>query len=95
LLAAATRGVYDLLANPNRGKPSLPRVWEALKNSQWRRDGIYLSHIKTDTEWASIFKHFLDAGFLIPPVPYQPLILPRELSSGEEAKLANALKLSY
>jgi hypothetical protein len=93
LLAAAARGVYDLLANPDRGKPSLPRVSAVLKNIPLRREGIYLNPKATDIEWPQLFKHFLDAGFLIPPVPYQPLILPCGLSKGEDAKLANALKI--
>jgi hypothetical protein len=43
---------------------------------------------------AALFRHFLDNGFLLPPVPSQPLILPGVLSQGEEAKLAGVLTLN-
>jgi hypothetical protein len=35
----------------------------------------------------------LEEGFLIPPAPAEPLILPGILSPGEEAKLAALLQL--
>jgi hypothetical protein len=38
-----------------------------------------------------LFSRFLENGFLIPPVPSHPLILPGILSPGEEAKLADLL----
>jgi hypothetical protein len=93
LLAAATRGVYDLLACPDRAKPAFPRIFKILQNSKWQRQGIYLN-LKEKMETAGyepLFRQFLDAGFLIPPVPSLPLILPGELSAGEEAKLTLAL----
>ena len=101
LLVAATRGLYDLIGAPDRGKPNLPRIFKALKspeNSLWRRKGIYIT-LKEKTqqsqneEWETIFTQFLEAGFLIPPTPSQPLILPGELSDGEEAKLARCIAL--
>lgn len=99
LLAAATRGVYDLIASPDRAKPYFPRIFKVLKNpenSQWRRNGIYLNlkEKPQPQEWEFLFIKFLDAGFLIPPVPSQPLILPGELSDGEEAKLAAVLDIA-
>jgi len=42
--------------------------------------------------YIALFKHFLDKGFLLPPSPEDPAILPGELSPGEEAKLAAALE---
>jgi hypothetical protein len=90
LLSTAARSIYDLLASPERAKPKLPRVVKALKTSRWQRHGIYLS-LKdklTMEEWAMLFREFLEAGFLLPPFPAHPLILPGELSVGEEAKLA-------
>jgi hypothetical protein len=93
LLAVAARGVYDLLASPQRGKPQLPRVFKALKDSRWQRRGIYLYLKKepADEEWAALFGKFLEAGFLLPPVPSMPVILPGELSAGEDMKLAAVL----
>jgi hypothetical protein len=95
LLAAAARGIYDILASPERAKPVLPRTLKVcsqteLKNSRWRQEGIYLSlKEKPKTgEWTELFNKFLEAGFLLPPIPSHPLILPGELSDGEDAKLA-------
>ena len=94
LLAVSARGVYDILAVPQRAKPNLPHIAKALQSGKtWRRRGIYL-YLKENREnetWPALFKKFLDAGFLPPPIPSQPLILPGELSAGEEAKLAVVL----
>jgi hypothetical protein len=98
LLAAAARGTYDLLAAPERAKPNLPRIFKALKNSapqklKWERRGIYLN-LKEEPApevWADLFNQFMEAGFLLPPIPSYPVILPGELSDGEEAKLAAVL----
>jgi hypothetical protein len=92
LLAIAARGVYDILASAERAKPALPRINKALQKSSsiWKRQGIYL-YLKEKTSqetWALLFQQFLDAGFLLPPVPAHPVILPGELSTGEEAKLS-------
>ena len=99
LLATAARGVYDLLTTPERAKPLLQRIdkictqQNANKVCRWQREGIYLTlkeEIKKE-EWETLFKQFLEAGFLIPPAPSQPLILPGEMSAGEEIKLAELL----
>jgi hypothetical protein len=94
-LAVAARGLYDILASPERAKPVLPRTLKVcsqteFKNSLWRQEGIYLSlKEKTNTgEWTELFNKFLEAGFLLPPNQAQPIILPGELSDGEDAKLA-------
>ena len=93
LLAAAARGIYDLLASPHRAKPRLPRIIKTLKNSRWQLQGIYitLKEKPSPQEWETLFNKFLEAGFLLPPTPSYPLILPGEMSDGEEAKLAAAL----
>ena len=93
LLAIAARGIYDLLASPQRTKPTLSRVMKFLQNSRWQRRGIYLTLTKNanNEEWEKLFYQFLEAGFLLPPTPAYPLILPGELSGGEEVKLAEVL----
>jgi len=102
LLAVAIRGIYDLIsAAQARANPDYPRIAKALKNnppnsegqSRWRQNGIYLTPRQkpSQTEWAALFSRFLENGFLIPPLPSQPLILPGVLSPGEEAKLASLL----
>ncbi|MCL2720997.1 MAG: hypothetical protein FWD47_06620 [Treponema sp.] len=94
-LAVACRGIYDIIAQPQRAKPKLPRTEKALKNSQskWQRQGIYLTlkEKPAHQEWETLFHKFLEAGFLLPPASSFPLILPGELSDGEDAKLAAIL----
>ena len=102
LLAAAARGVYDLIAATgkaaatDRAAPAYRRVDKALANQvsfRWRRQGLYLTPEQPPSkeEWASLFRRFLDNGFLLPPVCSHPAILPGILSPGEEAKLAALL----
>ncbi|MDR2964302.1 MAG: hypothetical protein LBU88_00815 [Treponema sp.] len=96
LLAAATRGIYDIIAAaPEREYPQLPNTYKALKadTSPWRRESIYLTLKETPSlkTWAALFDKFLQAGFLLPPTPEHPVILPGELSDGEDAKLAAIL----
>jgi len=94
LLSVAARGAYDILASPERAKPNLPRVNKSLhSNKTWQRRGIYLNlkeNCAPET-WAALFNKFLEAGFLLPPTSAYPLILPGELSAGEDAKLAAVL----
>ena len=95
LLAPATRALYDLLAalkDGDRVRKVYPRVEKAIKGGHWLRRGIYLT-IETDKEnYAALFRRFLEGGFLIPPSPVEPLILPAAMSDGEEAKLAGLLR---
>jgi hypothetical protein len=98
LLAVAVRGVYDLIAAaPARANPMYPRIAGALKDGGdqnfWRRFGIYLTPRQepSQAQWDALFRRFLENGFLLPPVPSQPLILPGALSYGEEAKLAGLI----
>ena len=103
LLAAAARGIYDLIAAagkaaaPQRANPAYRRVDKALNNPRasfrWRRRGLYLTPEQTPSkeEWEALFRRFLDNGFLLPPIPSHPAILPSVLSPGEEAKLAALL----
>jgi hypothetical protein len=94
ILAAATRGVYDLISErKERTRPQYPRIEAALTEKKWRRRGIYLclSAATDDEAYAALFRRFLERGFLLPPVRTQPLILPGILSPGEEAKLAELL----
>jgi hypothetical protein len=97
-LAAALRGIHDLFAaGQERGAMKFRSIKKALAQSKWRRRGIYLSLAGNPAEpftgeaYAGLFRHFLEQGFLLPPGQDQPLILPGELSPGEEAKLARLL----
>ncbi|MDR2941217.1 MAG: hypothetical protein LBV17_01305 [Treponema sp.] len=94
LLSVAVRGIYGIIkAAPERANKKFPRIEKALKKSLWRRTGIYLEleEKPETTEWNALFQKFLTAGFLLPPCPSFPVILPGELSAGEEAKLAKML----
>ncbi|MCL2266037.1 MAG: hypothetical protein FWC22_08355 [Treponema sp.] len=93
LLSAAARGIYDIIAAKERVKINYPRIMRALKNSIWKKQGIYLTLKKeiNNDEWTALFHRFLDAGFLLPPIQTHPLILPGELSDGEEVNLAKTI----
>ena len=104
LLAPAARALYDLtraLKDPGskRSVKSFPKIEKALGQppggSIWRTRGIYLTvEPEMDGEkYGIMFMHFLDGGFLIPPSQGEPLILPAAMSSGEESKLAELLRL--
>jgi len=91
LLAPATRALYDLAAKirePNYRR--YPRIEKALggEKSLWHRQGIYLTTEVAGEEYAALFRCFLEGGFLLPPSPEEPAILPVAMSGGEEAKLA-------
>jgi len=99
-LATAARSIHDLLANPERGNPRYPKLDRVLEKSPaWKRQGIYLTFSGNSNasetvprSYATLFRNFLERGFLLPPSPEDPAILPGELSPGEEAKLATALE---
>ena len=98
LLAPAARAIHNLAAAQKAFAENHPRflkIENALKNSPWRRRGIYLT-VNPDMEkekYKELFLRFLDGGCLIPPSPREPAILPRTMSAGEEAKLAELLGL--
>ena len=105
LLAPALRSLHDLIAamkdkKKDRGRPRYPKIDRVFARQKsggiWRRQGIYLyADCDMETEkYASLFRFFLEGGFLIPPSPLDPLILPGEMSAGEEAKLACLLAKS-
>ena len=91
ILAAASRAAYDLVAAVDQGRPSFPKITRVLsRGGLWKRRGVYLSLAAPpgNEDYTALFRCFLDAGYLLPPGPGEPLILPGELSPGEEAKLA-------
>ncbi|MDR3325303.1 MAG: hypothetical protein LBS82_04895, partial [Spirochaetaceae bacterium] len=92
ILAGTVRAVHDMLASPERGT-----AWRGVfgafhAGSPWQRRGIYLFHGGDDAAHAALRARFLESGFLLPPDRGDPLILPGELSRGEEAKLALLLR---
>jgi hypothetical protein len=95
ILAAAVRGVYDLIAAaPDRGNPQFHKLDDALRAGPWGRRGIYLwyGEAPDDDSYEALFRRFLDQGFLLPPFRNLPAILPGVLSPGEETRLAGLLK---
>jgi hypothetical protein len=94
ILAAAARAIDDLLAAAQGGRARFPKITRALAQSPWRRRGIYLTPAAPPDPVAAAarFRAFLDQGFLLPPDPRLPLILPAGLSPGEEAALAALLR---
>ena len=65
----------------------------------WQRRGIYLTiepdiaGEKAGEKYETLFRNFLEGGFLIPPSVNEPLILPGIMSKGEESKLAELISL--
>jgi hypothetical protein len=98
ILEAATRAVYDLAAKPERGVMAFKRLEELFDRQDikklWRRDGIYLHYEGDAALWPPLFARFLAAGFLLPPSPDAPAILPDELSAGEEAALKHCVEIT-
>jgi hypothetical protein len=97
VLAVSTRAVYDLIAAaPEREKTRYKKIEKALARNDccWRQEGIYLTRREAPVcePWTETWKRFLESGFLLPPSPDDPLILPGILSAGEETKLAALLK---
>lgn len=94
ILAAAARAVHDLAAAAGKAPPGdFPKIDAALRSGPWRRRGIYLCRAEPpdNAAYTALFRRFLGAGFLLPPSPRLPLILPQALSPGEEARLAGLL----
>ena len=76
-----------------RGKEPADSTGDLPGGSIWRRRGIYLNvdgNIEKE-KYAALFRLFLEGGFLIPPSPLEPMILPASMSPGEESKLADLL----
>ena len=90
---AAERGLFAPFPHPLE-----KRLYKALAAAKpggglWQRRGIYLALEQdiTRENYETLFRRFLDSGFLIPPSPEEPAILPLEMSAGEESKLAELL----
>ena len=100
LLAPAARALHNLAAalktfDPNDDWPKYPKIKKALAQTEghWRRHGIYLT-VDPDMDtmkYETLFRRFLEGGFLLPPSPHEPAILPLSMSAGEESKLAQLL----
>jgi hypothetical protein len=94
VLNAAARSVHDLINSVQDRIGTFPKINRALREGPWRRRGIYFFHrdIRDGAAWKTLFRHFLDRGFLLPPDWKEPAILPALLSPGEEAALAALLR---
>ena len=101
ILAPAARALYDLvkaMKAPGHGRQQYRKIEKALGAQKtqaglWRRQGIYLIVEQgIDKEnYKEMFLSFLEGGFLLPPTPEQPAILPAFMSDGEESKLARLI----
>ena len=104
LLAPAARALHNLAASlkePGQGRQRYRKIEKvlaeqksgtSLSHAQWQRQGIYLTATGDISEkYEEMFQRFLEGGFLIPPSPDEPIILPASMSDGEESKLAELL----
>ncbi|MDR2149269.1 MAG: hypothetical protein LBO67_00280 [Spirochaetaceae bacterium] len=97
LLAGATRALYNLSAALKVGRTVSPALQKTIRNSSWEIRGIYVhapsfQRSGAVLEYEALFQRFLAAGFLLPPEPSLPLILPEKLSHGEEAQVIQLFK---
>ncbi|TCW60957.1 hypothetical protein [Treponema sp. J25] len=90
------RGIWDIQrATPLEFSHLFPRTLRVLDNSDlWIRVGPYVWSRSPGPlpRYAPVFKSFLEEGVLLPPHPALPIILPREVSKGEDALLARLFK---
>jgi len=96
ILASCARSVFLLINSMKEERPAYKKINKALKNSIWYRKGIYLfcdsrKMQEKGKTYRDIFCMFLEGGFLIPPQPEIPAILPVLMSKGEEDKLAELI----
>lgn len=93
VLAAAARALADLASrSPHAARRPGPALEKAVPASGRTFRGPYLRFPESGDEAAyrELFSRFLDRGFLLPPDPELPAILPDDLSRGEETALAGA-----
>jgi hypothetical protein len=91
MLALTAAVLHTLAVQLKQGRTVLSRIARVCAADElWRQEGIYLYYQGTSS-WDKVWRSFLTAGFLAPPDPASPLILPGELSSGEASQLAAVL----
>lgn len=91
LLAAAlaeTAGPASAGKTPGGKKPP---VWGDFDGLGWPRKGPYLRFPRVEGEYPDFFRRGLQAGYILPPDPREPVIIPGELSPGEAAGLKKFL----
>jgi hypothetical protein len=93
ILAASCRSVYDLIAEDGGDRLAYHRINKSLAGTRWTRRGIYCVYggEREPAVYEALFRRFLENGFLLPPGPQSPLILPGGLSEGSQVKLAELL----
>jgi hypothetical protein len=87
-LSALARAVYELIAASQSRLPLNLKKYSR-DFPLWKRRGIYLLFNGETGLYESLFTCFLDRGFLLPPNPALPAILPPGLSPGEESALVS------
>lgn len=99
VLAAASRAVADLLEEASdsgraerRPGPLLEKAILSVSGISFRGPYLRFSESADPAAYAALFARFLASGFLLPPDPALPAIVPRELSGGEETKLAEEIR---
>ncbi|WP_304241765.1 hypothetical protein [Gracilinema caldarium] len=94
----AQRAVYDLIKTQQEAPVlRVSKVLRSLSGSSiWKGSGLYwYADPRLSAEkYEKLFLNFLQEGFLLPPDPADPLILPWSLSPGLEVKLAKLLSFT-
>ena len=92
-LIGALVGLRRFEANPalwQAARETWARV-DALQDARTHRHGPYWSFDVSPDHYTDLFNAFFQRGFLLPPTPFQPAILPLSLSNGENQALQEAL----
>jgi hypothetical protein len=94
----AQRAVNDLIKTQQEAPVlRVSKVLRSLSGSSiWKGSGLYwYADPRLSAEkYEKLFFNFLQEGFLLPPNPADPLILPWSLSPGLEVKLAKLLSFT-
>ncbi|MBN1412543.1 MAG: hypothetical protein JW969_16970 [Spirochaetales bacterium] len=82
-LAGAARSIHDMM------RISLPEWYknDLINNRNWVQNGIYVRACFESSLYPSVFREFLNHGFLLSPRYPGPSVLPFRLSDGELKKM--------
>jgi len=82
LLGGLIRSVYSLLSwDFSYDEP----YWARFETPLWTRVGPYLIIQEKEDSYLKLYRHFLEAGVLLPPRPPGPAVIPAYASEGEIA----------
>jgi hypothetical protein len=82
LLGGIIRSVYSLIS---WDFPYNETYWSRFDTPLWTRVGPYLIIQREEEVYSALYRYFLEAGVLLPPLPPGPALVPAYASEGEIA----------